>query len=435
MSDTGQEQQRESRDDGGTVRPGAEAQGEESRTARRREQEVLHLLDEGHEIPDAFVDTHQVQKHQGDDHHDLIHLLGQQPVGSFSEVHQMYSVHGDDDDQFSEDQNHILDEEELHAFHAASEALNTGEGGLGGGVYVGGGDGDAAPRGGVSPNENTAANTTKETVAVVTSTTKHCDNNNKYNKNKDHHHDGSILEDQQGIAPPTTKTSVAAASNKRYREKYTWWWEDGLIQPILESVAEYKSYYKAVKKLKNSDEMNADGRYDRLAASTVESWYIKGSYTELKEQYAAHRNKLTKPSRPGQKSILSQYPDVLNEVLGVVGAEVRRVDGKQAQEAVSHEKFDMLRVQKDIRTIIMKHGKGHVLAENGGKLTISQKFVRRLVSKNFPNARPFALYKKKRVAVGVEADGAPLHIDIQIPMEAGVSEICTDPGLLPASSS
>jgi hypothetical protein len=415
MSDTGQEHHGEN--DAGTSGPGGEETPSGHRKARReQEEEVLHLLDEGHEIPDAFVDTHQVQKHQGDDHHDLIHLLGPHPGGSFSEVHQIYSVHGDDDGQFSEDQNHILNEEELNAFQAASEALNKG-------VYEA--SGVSTSKNGNITDAATAAAVAVAATTNTTATSQSDDNKNGNSMDQQGHHDGSI---QHQLT-----ASNIIAGNKRYRKKYTWWWEDGLIQPILEAVKEYKSYYKAVKMLKNSVEMNADGRYDRLAASTVESWYVKGSYTELKEQYALHRNKLTKPSRPGQKSILSQYPEVLREVLDVVGAEVHRVDRQRLEENGSHEKFDMLKIQKDIRMIILKHGKDNVLAENGGKLTVSQKFIRRLVSKNFPNAKPFSFYKKRqKIAVG---GGDPPHIDIRIPMEAGVSEICTDPGLLPSCSS
>jgi hypothetical protein len=181
-------------------------------------------------------------------------------------------------------------------------------------------------------------------------------------------------------------------SQKKRRGGYTWWWREGVIEHILEFVKEKKSYFKAVKELKAS-EYNEDGKYNKLASSTVESWFVKGSYDELKDKYKVHRERLQKSTRPGQTTTLGRYPhlekavyDIIKEGIDRAAMEMKDFDGKGVQEQV-------LRLVEDQHPELLK--------VNGGKLTLSMKFIKRFCERYFADRNPFPV-KKRQSGFGPE---------------------------------
>lgn len=188
---------------------------------------------------------------------------------------------------------------------------------------------------------------------------------------------------------PQNKGQHAQRNQGKERGGYTWWWRPGLIEPILEEVKKRQSYFKAVNYLKES-ELNHDGRYNKLASSTVESWFERGSYVSLKAQYCHHRQTLERASRPGQKSVLSKYPELHDAIKDMIEREI--------QHTLSHAgyHFDMKLVQQEMKRLITYYGHLEILKENGGKLTLSSKFIRRFIKKNFPNTPdPFPKRSRK----------------------------------------
>lgn len=176
------------------------------------------------------------------------------------------------------------------------------------------------------------------------------------------------------------------------RGGYTWWWKEGVIENILEFVKEKNSYFKAVKELKVS-EYNSDGRYNKLAPSTVESWFVKGSYTELKDKYKIHRERLEKSTRPGQTTTLGKYPPLEKAVYDLVKEEIEK-------SALELREFDGKGLQQRVLGLVQQE-RPELLKVNGGKLTLSMKFIKRFCMRYFPDNYPF-IPKKKYTAY--EAD-------------------------------
>lgn len=316
------------------------------------------------DIPDAFIgDQHHHSRHHHSNHtlsagvpHELLHAHGY-TVESHGYVPHMYDVAGG-----------LLSEADLegHVFqHLAEDAM-------------------------VLPS---TSHMTREREVVEAKRCKYSAQNGENEMSKQH--DEYELAAEHGSCDLVENNNNTYSTNAvKERGGYTWWWRPGLIEPILDAVRTQQSYFKAVNYLKES-EYNRDGRYDKLAPSTVESWFVRGSFVTLKNQYLHHRHSLEPATRPGQKSILSKYPELLSAIKDMVRAEIHN------SITMASYSFDMKFVQQEMKQLICQYGKQEILKQHGGKLTLSPKFVRRFVKKHFANMPdPFPKRKKPAGSTG-----------------------------------
>lgn len=190
---------------------------------------------------------------------------------------------------------------------------------------------------------------------------------------------GEKTEGDGGVSRPPPQ-------QKRKRGGYTWWWKEGVIENILEFVKEKKSYFKAVKELKAS-EYNADGKYNKLSSSTVESWFVKGSYEELKDKYKVHHERLERSTRPGQTTTLGRYPGLEKAVYDIIKEGIDRA-------SVEMTDFDSKGVQAQVLRLV-ENQHPELLKVNGGKLTLSMKFIKRFCQRYFADRYPFPVKKRQ----------------------------------------
>ena len=335
---------------------------------------TFHQAGNTPEIPDAFIDQHHHRADQGAHGHVVL---------SATEAHELLNHHG-----YSV--GHVTHGYEPHLYDVSGGLLSEAD--LEGHVFHQLGEQITLP----------SASHVKEGELMHAKRRKYYDQN---------HQDGDVSRGQNEFELVDTNTVTVVTQNietdthahvGKERGGYTWWWKPGLIEPILDAVRKQQSYFKAVNHLKES-EFNQDGRYNKLAPSTVESWFVRGSFVTLKNQYLHHRHRLERASRPGQKSILSKYPELFDAIKNIVRAEIDQV----ASDMSYH--FDMKFVQQEMRRLVYQYGHQEILKENGGKLTLSPKFVRRFVSKHFSDMPdPFPKRGKRKERTTTAVDDPPL---------------------------
>lgn len=348
--------------------------------------------EDGHapEIPDAFIDQH----HRGDSHHDRSALHG--PVLSAAGSHELLNHHG-----YNMGHGVVANGYEAHLYDVSGELLSEAD------------------------LEHHVFHHPRHLIGEALVLPGHGKNGESmhekprkyYEEHQLDHKNEEVERLRNECLKNHMEISMGISGGKsagppivgKERGGYTWWWKPGLIEPILDAVKTQKSYFKAVNYLKESEEHNSDGKYDKLSPSTVESWFVRGSFVTLKPQYLHHRRCLERSTRPGQKSILSKYPELLSAIQTVVGTEIRHASSHDAYH------FDMKFVQQEMKRLIYQFEHQEILKENGGKLTLSPKFVRRFVKKHFadmPDPFPKRVNLKKEGRI-VSQPSILLHQELE----------------------